>query len=69
MLTQEIVDQNGGSEFKWTTSTEERNKMWRARHDVAWAHKALHPKGQIWATDVCVPISRLADCIGQTGLI
>ena len=66
VLTQEIVDQNGGSEFKWTTSTEERNKMWRARHDVAWAHKALHPKGKIWATDVCVPISRLADCIGQT---
>ncbi len=66
VLTQEIASQNSGSEFKWTTSTEERSRMWRARHDAAWAHKMLHPKGEIWATDVCVPISRLADCIGQT---
>ncbi len=66
VLTQEIANQNNGSEFKWTTNTEERSTMWRARHDAAWAHKALHPKGEIWATDVCVPISRLADCIRQT---
>ena len=66
VVTQEIANGNSGSEFEWTTSTEERSRMWRARHDAAWAHKALHPKGEIWATDVCVPISRLADCIGQT---
>ena len=40
--------------------------MWQARHDVAYANKALLPDGQIWATDVCVPISRLAECIAKT---
>ncbi|WP_423911004.1 FAD-binding oxidoreductase [Candidatus Spongiihabitans sp.] len=65
-LTQEIADQNQGSQFKWTSNTEQRNKMWRARHDVAWACKLLRPDGQIWSTDVCVPISRLAECIDQT---
>jgi len=65
-LTQEIANENGGNNFQWTSNTEERNKMWRARHDVAWAGKLLHPDGEIWSTDVCVPISRLADCINQT---
>ena len=65
-LSQEITQENGGSNFKWSSNTEERNRMWRARHDVAYAGKLLHPKGQIWSTDVCVPISRLADCINQT---
>jgi len=40
--------------------------MWQARHDAAYACKALRPGSQIWATDVCVPISRLADCIKET---
>jgi D-lactate dehydrogenase (cytochrome) len=65
-LAQEIAQENGGSNFNWSSNTEERNKLWRARHDVAYAGKLLHPKGQIWSTDVCVPISRLADCINQT---
>jgi D-lactate dehydrogenase (cytochrome) len=65
-LAQEIAQENGGSNFNWSSNTEERNKMWRARHDVAYAGKLLHPKGKIWSTDVCVPISRLADCINQT---
>ena len=65
-LAQEITQENGGSNFKWSSNTEERNRMWRARHDVAYAGKLLHPKGQIWSTDVCVPISRLAECINQT---
>jgi D-lactate dehydrogenase (cytochrome) len=64
--TQEIADQNQGSQFKWTGNTEQRSKMWRARHDVAWACKLLRPDGQIWSTDVCVPISRLAECINET---
>jgi len=65
-LTQEITSEHSGHKFEWTANTEQRNRMWRARHDVAWAGKLLHPKGQIWSTDVCVPISRLADCISQT---
>jgi D-lactate dehydrogenase (cytochrome) len=65
-VTQEIANQNQGSQFNWTGNTEERSKMWRARHDVAWACKLLRPDGQIWSTDVCVPISRLAECINET---
>ena len=64
--TQEIADQNQGSQFNWTGNTEERSQMWRARHDVAWACKLLRPDGQIWSTDVCVPISRLAECLNET---
>ncbi len=65
-LAQSIAGENGGSAFQWTTNTEERNRMWRARHDVAYASKLLRPDGRIWSTDVCVPISRLAECIDQT---
>lgn len=61
-----IADEHGGADFSWTTNTEERNRLWRARHDAAYACKALRPDGQIWATDVCVPISRLAECIART---
>ena len=64
--TQEIVREHGGNKFQWTSNTEQRNKMWRARHDVAWAAKLLHPAGEIWSTDVCVPISKLAECINET---
>ena len=40
--------------------------MWQARHDAAWAAKAAKPGWDMWATDVCVPISRLAECILET---
>ena len=63
---EEIATEFGGGNFKWTANTEERNRLWQARHDVAYACKAMRPKGEIWATDVCVPISRLADCITET---
>ena len=65
-MTQDIANEHEGSEFQWTKNAEQRRRMWRARHDVAWATKLLHPQGQIWSTDVCVPISRLAECINQT---
>ena len=65
-LTAEIVKENGGNEFIWAATTEKRNQMWRARHDVAYAAKLLRPNGKIWSTDVCVPVSRLADCINET---
>jgi D-lactate dehydrogenase (cytochrome) len=57
----------GGEGFKWTTRPEERSKIWKARHDVHFANKALRAPGQQgMATDVCVPISRLAECIMET---
>lgn len=63
---EEIVEDHGGSGFEWATTSEQRTRLWRARHDAAYAAKALKPGAAIWATDVCVPISRLAECITQT---
>lgn len=63
---QEIASENGGGDFQWTLRTEERSRLWQARHDAAYAAMALRPGAKGWATDVCVPISRLAECILET---
>jgi len=65
-VVQKIAAAHGGANFSWTTKPEDRCKLWRARHDVDYADRALRPGGQIFATDVCVPISRLAECIVAT---
>ena len=65
-MVQAIAAENGGGHFAWTGLAEERSKMWQARHDVAWAAKAARPGWGMWATDVCVPISNLAECILET---
>ena len=57
---------NGGGEFKWSNRPEERSKLWKARHDAYYAALGLRPGSTGWATDVCVPMSRLAECIGDT---
>ncbi|ROR32424.1 FAD-binding oxidoreductase [Inmirania thermothiophila] len=62
----EIAAELGAGAFRWATRSEERNRLWRARHDAYYALKALRPGGTGWATDVCVPISRLAECIEET---
>lgn len=56
----------GGGDFQWRTKPEDRLQLWRARHDVAWSCKALRPGAHIYSTDVCVPISKLAECILET---
>ncbi|MCG8543861.1 MAG: FAD-binding protein, partial [Alphaproteobacteria bacterium] len=61
-----ISDDFGGSAFQWTAHTEERNKLWQARHDAYYACLALDPGKKGIATDACVPISRLAECILET---
>jgi D-lactate dehydrogenase (cytochrome) len=61
-----IASEHGGTDFSWATSPDDRRKLWRARHDVAYADKALREGAQLWATDVCVPISRLAECVTET---
>jgi D-lactate dehydrogenase (cytochrome) len=65
-VVQIIASQNGGTYFSWATKLEDRQKLWRARHDAAYANKALRAGAQLLATDVCVPISRLAQCITET---
>jgi len=63
----EIAVEHGGGAFVWTTKPEERSKLWQARHDALWAVPALRPGARVLTTtDVCVPISRLADCVEET---
>ena len=62
----EIATDYTPHEFKWTTDQEERTKLWKARHDAFWAAMALVPGGIAMSTDVCVPISRLAECVDDT---
>ena len=65
-MVQMIASDHGGTDFSWATKPEDRLNLWRARHDVVYADRALREGGQLWATDVCVPISRLAECITET---
>ncbi|NOD48191.1 MULTISPECIES: FAD-binding oxidoreductase [unclassified Ruegeria] len=62
----QIAEEFGGTDFAATSTTEERNKLWQARHDMYWACLQLRPGAQGISTDVCVPISRLAECVTQT---
>ena len=63
-----LARENGGSAFQWATSQEERSKLWKARHEAYYAAVNLRPGAIGWATDVCVPISRLPRCITETKL-
>ena len=62
----EIATEFGGGPFLWTANTEERTKLWKARHDAYWASLTLRPGAKGLSTDVCVPVSRLAECIAET---
>ena len=61
----EIAGEFGGTGFVATSSTEERSRLWQARHDMYWASLQLRPGARGISTDVCVPISRLAECVTQ----
>jgi len=62
----EIAAEFGGGNFEWATRPEDRTRLWQARHDAYYAAIALRPGCKGWPTDVCVPISRLAECILET---
>ncbi|MFL5052885.1 MAG: FAD-linked oxidase C-terminal domain-containing protein [Xanthobacteraceae bacterium] len=62
----EIAGELGGGPFEWATKAEDRSRLWQARHDAYWAGRGLRPGAQAIATDVCVPISRLAECVTAT---
>lgn len=65
-IVAELAKANGGGEFLWSNLPEERSKLWKARHQAYYAALALRPGCVGWATDVCVPIGRLAECINET---
>jgi len=62
----EIAAEFGGGPFTWTTRPEERTRLWEARHHAALSNFALRPGATMVATDICVPISRLAQCVTET---
>tara|TARA_B100000965_G_scaffold374738_1_gene366266 strand:+ start:557 stop:1930 length:1374 start_codon:yes stop_codon:yes gene_type:complete len=62
-VVEEISKNNKGNEFKWAENIEERNKLWKARHDVYYSVKAQKNNIRVYTTDVCVPISNLVECI------
>ena len=63
---QALAAERGGSGFQWATHLEDRVRLWQARHDALYAALALRPGSRAWTTDVCVPISRLAECVVET---
>jgi len=65
-IVQEIVAQNSGADFEWATRPEDRSRLWNARHAAYFAMLQLKPGCRAVTTDVCVPISRLAECVVET---
>jgi D-lactate dehydrogenase (cytochrome) len=63
---QAIATERGGRGFEWATRLEDRDRLWQARHHALYAAIALRPGSRGWTTDVCVPISRLAECVIET---
>ncbi len=62
-IVEELSKNNGGSDFQWASSPEEQKILWKARHDVYYSVKALGHDMKVYSTDVCVPISKLVECI------
>ena len=66
LQVQKIAAGNGASGWQWATDPAERARLWQARHDVHYATLAMRPGAKVMATDVCVPVSRIAECIRET---
>ena len=65
-LFKQIAESEGAIRFDWAEKEEDRRRLWKARHDVYWAVKSRWPGKDLLATDICVPISRLAECVNET---
>jgi D-lactate dehydrogenase (cytochrome) len=65
-IFEEIARGEGAIGFDWAEKEEDRRRLWKARHESYWSVKTAHPGREAIATDVCVPISRLAECVTET---
>jgi D-lactate dehydrogenase (cytochrome) len=65
-LFKELAEAEADGPLEWAARPEDRTRIWQARHDAYWASMALRPGGKAFSTDVCVPLSRLADCVAET---
>ncbi len=61
-----IVEDNGGRDFEWANVPEDRNRLWKARHNAFYAVVSRRPNAKGWSSDVCVPVSELSGCIIKT---
>ena len=62
----EIAEEFGASQFQWAEKTEDRTRIWAARHNAYWARQAVFGDKELLTTDICVPISKLAQCVEET---
>lgn len=65
-MVEEIAREHGATGFEWASTPEERATLWQARHNVLYSTIASRPGAKPWTSDVCVPISQLAECIRET---
>jgi D-lactate dehydrogenase (cytochrome) len=65
-LFRQIAESEGAIRFHWAEKEEDRRRLWKARHEFYWAVKSTWPGKDTFATDICVPISRLAECVVET---
>ena len=62
----DIAREYGAGSFEWSARPEDRTRLWQARHDIFWALRGYRAGAKVVVTDVCVPISRLAECVTET---
>jgi D-lactate dehydrogenase (cytochrome) len=65
-MVKAIVEDNGGTDFEWANAPEDRNRLWKARHNAFYAVVSQRQNAKGWSSDVCVPVSQLSNCIVQT---
>lgn len=62
-IVRELASGNGGADFRWAETPDDRRRLWHARHEFHYALMAQRPGAKVWGTDICVPISALTECI------